>query len=75
MKVLKIRKFTEVLVELENGKEYKDEDLESGFVPQLQEIKADSLRRIAYELGFDGWSWSGHEKDGKTEVKFYMEAK
>lgn len=61
----------EVACILEYGIDFQDDDITSLWVPELKEIKSDSLKRIAKQNGFDSWGFSGHIHDNQVEVRFY----
>lgn len=71
MKKIQTVKKLEVACILEYGIDFQDEDMESLWVPELKEIKSDSLKRIAKQYGYDSWSFSDHVKDNQVLVRFY----
>lgn len=73
MIILKFEERQHIHTNLELGIDFTMDDLECRWCAGLKELKADSLKRIAKEKGFDGWEWSGHFKpDTNTcEAKFY----
>lgn len=75
MKIKEIKKVLKVKVVLVRNHDYFESDVTSFLHPELKELKADSLTRIAKENCFDGWSWSGHEHNNEVEAVFYKEEK